>query len=330
MNKREKIMTFAIGGIALLFLGVFEFRAWILKPIQDIDRQTMLQKDKLRQINDERRAFFSSEDYIKKMAQATFGKTTDVATAQAGKMLTDLIVRLGLPESEFARTPVGPRKMRGAQEVGWNVQGEGPLSKIVDLLFELEQSPQLHRLESVVISAGDRPGRIKSRFRFLTLVIDSPPDVAPQDLKPKYTLASAERRIYDTIVQRDLLRPYIKRSATDSMPASTSVDDLAAARPEMLKVVSLSEWQGTPEVHIMNLNSMKLFRFKPGDTFGGGQIVMVDYRPMPMPGKPGLASYSRMILQIGSEFWAVEHGQTLADKYQLSPNALPANLPKPN
>lgn len=328
MNKRERILTLVVGGFALLFLGYFGIRLWLLKPLREIDRQTVLLRGKLRQINDERRDFFSSEDYIKRTAQRAFGNTADVATAQAGKMLTDLILRLGLPESDFTRTPVGPRKLRGAQEVGWNIQGDGPLSKIIDLLFELEQRPQIHRLENIVISSGDKPGRIKARFRFLTLVIDSAPDVAPLDLKPKFTLASPERRIYNAIVQRDLLRPYFKRTGAESPPVVLDVDALAAARPEMLKVVSLSEWQGEPEVHVMNLTSMKLHRFKPGDALSGGQIVMVDYRARPMPGKPDLASYSRVILKIESDYWAIEHGQTLADKYQLSADALPPNLPK--
>jgi hypothetical protein len=109
---------------------------------------------------------------------------------------------------------------------------------------------------------------------------------------------------------------------------TTNVDALAAARPEMLKVVSLTEWQGAPEVHILNLTSMKIHKFKPGDALSGGKIVMVDYRSRPRPGKPGLASYSRMILKIGFDYWAVDHGQTLAEKYQLGPDALPPDLPK--
>lgn len=328
MNRREKILVIAVGGLALLFAASFGIRFIFVKPLQNIDRQTALLRDKLRQIQDERRAFFSAEDFLKRTAQTSFGTNADVATAQAGKMLTDLILRLGLSESEFARTPVGPRKLRGAQEVGWNVQGEGPLPKIVDLLFELEQRPQLHRLENVVLSAGDKPSRAKVRLRFLTLVIDAAPDVVPLDLKPKLTLASAERRIYDAIVQRDLFRPSIRRNAPDGSMIATGGDGPASARAEMLKVVSLSEWQGMPEVHVMNLAALKLQVFKPGDAWAGGQIVMVDYRAKPLPGKPELLSFARVILKIGPDFWAIEHGQTLADKYQLAADALPAELAK--
>ncbi|MBM3837737.1 MAG: hypothetical protein FJ398_07190 [Verrucomicrobia bacterium] len=328
MNQREKILALAVGGLILVFASALGIRYVFVKPLQNIDRQTALLREKLRQIKDERRAFFSAEDQMKRLAQASFGTNADVATAHAGKMLTDLILRLGLSESEFARTPVGPRKLRGAQEVGWNVQGEGPLPHIVDLLFELEQCPQIHRLENIVVSAGDKPGRAKIRLRFLTLVVDAAPDVVPLDLKPKLTLASSERRLYDTIVQRDLFRPYIRRSAPENAAASAGGDLPGAARPEMLKVVSLSEWRSTPEVHVMNLASHRLDILKPGDAWADGHIAAVDYRARPMPGKPGLLSFARVILKIGPDFWAVEHGQTLADKYQLNADALPSDLAK--
>ena len=327
MKQREKILALVVGSLAFLFAGYFAAHYIFIKPLQTLERQTALLRDKLRQIQDERRAFFVAEDYVKRSAQSAFGTNADVATAQAGKMLGDLILRLGLAESEFIRTPVGPRKMRGTQEVGWNIQGEGPLPKIIDLLFELEQCPQIHRLENLVFSAGDKPTRVKVRLRFLTLVVDAAPDVVPISLKPKFTLASPERRACDVIVQRDLLQPFSRRIPADTALAAT--DGAApAARPEMLKVVSLSEWQGSPEVHVLNLASMSVQVLKPGDAWAGGQIVMVDYRTKPLRGKPDLLSFSRVIFRVGSEFWAVEQGQTLAEKYPLAADALPSGLPK--
>jgi hypothetical protein len=55
---------------------------------------------------------------------------------------------------------------------------------------------------------------------------------------------------------------------------------------------------------------------------------MVDYRPLPMPGNDGLKSFSRVILKIGTEYWAIERGQTLADKRRLIPDQLPETLMK--
>ena len=201
------------------------------------------------------------------------------------------------------------------------MQGEGPLPKMLDLIFTLEQTPQVHRLENLVLSAGDAPGRIKARFRYLTLVVEVPGIKPKADLQPKFALDSPQRRLYDAIVQRDLLRPYVPRPPADATAHAEHASPLDA-----LRVVSLSNWGGAPEVHVCDTNSMKISSFKAGDALAGGQVVMIDYRTLPMPGKPGLVSNSRVILQIGTNYWAVEHGQTLSTKYQLAPEQLPPEL----
>ncbi len=327
MKQREKRLALVVGAVVLVFPVVLGVRGFLVTPLKEIDSQTQGLRDKLQQINDERRAFIANDDFIKSVNRCTFGRDTDVATAQAGKMLTDQINRLGLREEQFIRMPLAPHRFKGAQEIGWNVQGEGPLPKMIDLLFVLAQTPQVHRLENVVISAAERAGRVKAHFRYLSLVIDGASEGPKPDLQPRCTLNSPDRRFYDLIVQRDLLRPYIQRSAppdADSTPASLD----ATNRPETLKIVSLSEWEGQPEVTICDQSTMNVTRLKPGETLAGGQIVVVDYRTLPMPGNPDLASNSRVILKIGSEYWAIEQGQTLADKRRLTPEQLPPQLPK--
>jgi len=49
---------------------------------------------------------------------------------------------------------------------------------------------------------------------------------------------------------------------------------------------------------------------------------------MPFPKKPALLSQSRVILAIGEEFWAIERGNTLADKHKLVTEQLPEKLAK--
>jgi hypothetical protein len=325
MNRREKTLVASVGILALLFIGIFVIKGICAPALKKLDNTLAGLREKVGQIKDERRAYFSEEDYLKGLASRLFGRDTDTATAQAGKMLTDEIVRLGLQESRFSRQPVPPHKLRGAQEVGWSVQGEGPLARMVDLLFVLEQTPQVHHIENLVISAGDRPGRVRARFYYLTLVIDiAAGDGVKADLKPQFTLQSPRRRLYDPIVQRDFLRPYIPGQPAEARSASAS--SASGPRPEMLKVVSLSDWADTPEVHVCDLNTMKISIFKPGDTLGGGEVVAIDYRAMPLASKPEVLSYSRVILKIGANYWAVDQGQTLATKYQLTPEQLPTEL----
>jgi hypothetical protein len=321
MNRRQTILLGAVGCLFLLFIGAYGIRTVFVKPLKELKSQIAALRDKLRQNNEDQQAYLSAQHYLKDVAPRLFGREADTATAEAGKMLTEQIVRLGLQESQFSRVPVGPRRLRGAQEVGWSVQGEGSLPKMIDLIFVLEQTPQVHRLENLVLSAGDQPGRIKARFRYLTLVVEVKDAKPITDLQPKFTLDSPQRRFYDGIVQRDLLRPYVPRPSAEATAGARQASPL-----EALRVVSLSQWGGAPEVDICETNSMKISIFKTGDTLAGGQIVMIDYRPLPMPGKPGFVSESRVILKLGTNYWAVERGQTLSAKYQLAPEQLPTEL----
>ena len=333
MNTREKILAGAIAGIILLFGGVFGLKALWSKPIKAVDRQIAGTREKLEKVRAERRAYFEAEDAVKKFTQHAFADEVDQASAKSGEMLTKTILQCGLPEDEFSRLPVGPRKLPGASEVGWTVQGDGRLSKIIDLLFLLQESPYLHRVDGLTLALGDVPGEVRVRFKFLTLVMEPAPIVDPIELKPKFTLQSSERLILDGIVKRDLLRPYIKRvpipapGTTPGQPG-VPVSPGATPGPESFKIVSLSKW-GAPEPDIMvrDLANQRTLRFKLGDAWAGGKIVMVDDRRMPHPGKQRFSD-SRVILRIDNEYWAIELGQTLAEKYKLPPAQLPEQLAK--
>jgi hypothetical protein len=331
LNKREKILAGAVGGILGLFIVGFGVRATFITPLREIDKHIATSRDRIAKIQNERRAYFAAEDRIKAATLRTFADNTDQASAKSGELLTRQILKSGLDEDEFTRLPLGPRKLRGAEEIGWSVQGEGPLADVVDMLFLLQESPQVHRLDGVTVSAGETPGVVKVRFRYLTLVMDNAPEVQRKELAAKYTLESAERHIFDGIVNRDLLRPYIKRQPPPPPPGSTPGkpgSTPGSPGPETFRIVSLSEWNGQPEVHVRDLTAQKTIRYKPGEPFAGGTLVCVDYRPLPMPGNSFLRSDSRVIVRINNEYWAVERGKTLAEKHKLGPEQLPTELAK--
>ena len=333
MNPREKILAIAVGGIVVVFAGGFGLKALWAKPLKEIDKKTAVLREKLDKLKAERRAYFEAEDLVKRYTQRMFADEVDQASAKSGELLTKTILQCGLPEMDFTRLPAGPRRISGANEIGWSVQGEGKLRQILDLLFLLQETPYLHRIDNLVLSPGESPADVHAGFRFLTLVLAPAPVVDLIELKPKYTLESSERLILDGIVKRDLLRPYIKRMlvpAPGTRPAQpgTPVSPGIAPGPESFKIVSLSEWMGQPEVHVRDLTNQRTMQYRIGDSLAGGVIVLVDYRPMPTPGNEGLQSFSRVILRIGSEYFAIERGKTFADKYKLAAAQLPEQLAK--
>lgn len=319
MKKREKILAGIVLGFVAIFVLGFGVKGFFLKPLTDIDKQTAVIREQLAKINKDRRAYFDAEDALRKVAQRTFATDINQASARSGEMITKQIALAGLNDSDFTRLPVGPRRFKGGSEIGWSIQGKGTLDKVINLVFLLQNSPQVHRIESVTLSAYDKPGEIKVRFLYLTLVIDPAPDFDPIELKPRFTLESPERFAYNTILERDILRPYIKAEPEKRQPGKPTEPSTAPAGPEALKVVSLSEWEGQPEVHIRDLNRNETSRYRPGDKLkDNSEVVAVDYRPLPSPRNPLLTSHSRVILKIGEDFWAVERGQTLADKRKLA------------
>ncbi len=329
MTAREKALALGVAGIVSLLAIGLGSRAFLLKPLREADRKIASLREKLEKAKAERRSYFSDEDRMKQIAQRMFSDRVDLTSARSGEILTKVISQSGLKESEFTRLPVGPRKLRGASEIGWSVNGDGSLGEVINLIFLLKESPYLNRVENLSISTGESPGVVRVRFRYLTLVLEPAPLVEPANLSPKFTLESQERRAYDGIGARDILRPYVKRSPrpqSDSPGSEAAPGKTAPPGPESFRVVSLSEWQGEPEIHVRDLTSQKTFRYKPGDTLVGGTVVMVDYRPAPMPGREIVQSESRVILRFGHEYWAIERGQTLADRHLLKPEQLPREL----
>ena len=326
MSAREKKLAALIGSIVVLLLGVAGFRMLFLNPLREIDKKTAALKERLEKVNGERRAFFTAEEQVKQFAQRSFSEQVDQASAKSGEMLTQQILASGLREADFSRLPTGPRKLPGASELGWSVQGDGALTNVLNLLFLLRESPWTHRIENLVINAGDPPGQVRVRFRYLTLVVDPAPLVEPLDPKPPPALDSPERKRLAIITTRDILRPYIRRSPAETPAPAAPQTPAAPPGPEAFRVVSLTEWQGEPEVHVRDLVQQKTIRYKLGDPLAGGLIEMVDYRPLPIPGNETLQSSSRVILRIGPEFWAIERGRTLAEKYLLTLDKLPDSL----
>jgi len=321
MKKREKILAAIVGGFIGIFILGFALRSFFMKPLQKIDKETVVLREKLGKIAQERREYFEAEDTLKKVTQRTFAADINQASARSGEMITRELAAAGLNDGDFTRLPVGPRKLKGASEIGWSIQGKGDLNRIVNVLYLLQTSPHLHRIEGVTLSASEKPGEVKARFLYLTLVMEPAPEFEPIEIKRKLTLESPERFAYNTIIDRDILRPYTKA------PRLKSADpgDLAnPPGPESLRVVSLSEWNGQPEVHIRDTANKKTLRFAPGEKVSDlGEIVAVDYRRLPSPRNPLLNSDSRIILKIGDEFWAVERGQTLAEKRKLESSVWP-------
>jgi len=329
MQKKEKligILLLSIVGIFVIFLLV---QGVVVKPIKEIDKQTNGLKVKLKKLKDEQKLYQIADKEVKDAAGRMYSSNLDKANGMLGGMLNDLIDELGLDPRKFTRAPVGPNRMRGAKEIGWAVQGEGSLEKLVDMLYKLDKSEALHRIDGLKFSPAKQPGDCKINFRYMTLVLDPAPSGIAGTNTALADLSAIERDSYQGIVDRDIFRGYVKyvppAAPAQNNPQQAAPQGPPPFRPEIYKAVSLSTWGGKDELHILNTENWDLRTYTVGDQIEAWQIIGFDYTRKPLPGSI-LESDSRAILRKGTEYWVLEFGQTLAQLYQINADALPAEL----
>lgn len=332
IRGREKILAIVVLSFVAVIVVVLLIQGAIVKPAKDLKSQKAQLQVRLGKLKKEQDQYKIAEKEVQAAAQKMIHTHTDQANGVLGELLNQLIERVGLNPRQFTRSPVGPIRVgRGlAREVGWTVQGEGPLTKVVDLLYLLQSAEALHKLDGVRLSASSQPGVVKIGFRYLTLVLEPPPSNLGTNTMTEIAVAelgTPERQFYEGIVVRDLFRPYVKRPENVSSPGETAVAKNTPPdfRPENFKVVSLSEWAGKAEIHLRNMESGSVEVYQPGDTIEGWTIMGVDYRPMPKPNSI-LDSESRVILKNTSGYWALEQGCTLAQLHQMNEEQLSLDL----
>lgn len=335
VQGREKIVGVILLACVGIFLLVLLVQGTILKPAKDLKNKRTQLTVKLNKLKKDQEQFKIAEKEVLAAGKKMVCANTDQANGVMGELLNSFIQKVELNPREFTRSPVGPSRVGrgGAREVGWTVQGEGPLSKVVDLLYLLENVSVFHRVESLRFSASSQPGWVRVGFRYLTLVVEPTPTSVGTNTMDTITvadLATPERQLYEGIVARDIFRPYVKKpvgvkDVASEGGASDGSQEPPAFRPEIWKVISLSEWNGKSEIHVQNTESGEIQVYQPGDTVEGWTLLMVDYRRMPKADSI-LYSESRVILQNKEGYWALDKGSSFAQLYPMKEEELPSSI----
>jgi Tfp pilus assembly protein PilO len=335
MNSRERILAAAVGALlvgVLVYLGVNKL---VLQRATEMDARADELEQSLKRLKAENAKENAYRARLKELATETFGADELRASEEVRSHLAELLHQSGLGMDTLSLQPVAGRRVAGMyREIGWIVRSHGKLEQVVNFAFLLQTDPYLHRMENLILSPIARSGDVDIQVKYATLVLENAEAKKLMAERPPegfVTLAvdSPQRRPYDVITARDLFRPYIPRRGT---PGETRSDSGRTAQatdnsPEgRLRVVGLPSWGNQQEVCVRNTSTGEVHTYKLGDEFGGGSIVMIDYRMMPLPDKPEILSGSRVILQVGSDFWAVDLGCSLAQKHRLGASELPAQL----
>ena len=336
---KPNLKTVLLVVIGLIAAAIFITKAmipWVVNPVKKWEQQSINRTKDIKSLDNLKKKADAHRKALAKLNERGFASTSAEAVSSMGEHITRLIKQSGLSETAFSRRPFEPRAIvrNGPKPIGYTVTGEGALKKVTDLLFLLQNDPHIQRVENISLSPVSGGTNVRVNFQFLSLVIgtkygkftgtNAPP------VQPK--LKSEDRDLYAGITKRALFLPYQKKppepAPPPTKPKAKPPTIPPPPGPESYKIVSLTEWQGEQEVMVFNSTKKKTKSYKLGDELAGGTIVMIDYRQMPYPKKPGLLSQSRVIVSIENDYWAIERGNTLADIHKLSSEQLPKRLAK--
>jgi hypothetical protein len=312
--------------------------ALLLSPVSRSNAEAVSKLNaiaKLQRANSEERTLQARLDHA---MRTSFGADKTAAKEQMRSMLMDLLEASRMRHIDLADSDIGNKK-QGAEDIGWKITAYGELANVVTFLHMLSGDWHLHRLENLSVSPA-AGGEVVLNVRYATLVLDGAgaanskaPATQIAASGPAALIAGGNRRDYDVIAARDILRPYVKRRPVPGSPQSPAYGGQGRDTPSYAakpSVASLSCLDGKEPAIDLCDTSGNVTRYRLGDSLpralGGGRIAMVDYRPLPSPDNPQDKSPSRLILEIDSRYWAVELGQPLDTKRPLPPELLPPDL----
>jgi hypothetical protein len=345
MKNRERMIAIVAGGIVALSVLYFVVDAAVVSPIADRKQRAASLREKIRQIQPQVEMGDVYERRLIAWAQQTFPGDREAAANDFRERLARLLLASNLAGDLKSG---GGASRRGAyNEIIWRLTvpagggGGVSLDEISGLLYLLQNEPYLCHVENVRIEpVGRRSGSFRLSAQLSTIVLDVAnidkfvPASGPAVDVPGPPVESPGFEPYAVIASRNVFQPYQPPPPARPQPRpQPQPQHQPQPQPQpqppagsRFHVVSLTEWQGQPEVWVVDNVSGNTRRYKPGDELAGGEIVMIDYRPLPRPDKPELNSPSRVILKVLDRYYAIELNQTIDRKRRLSDEQLPEQL----
>lgn len=340
MNKREKILAAGAGLVMVVLVTYLAVNQVFLVPAAEAEKLAQELTDKLARAKAEKGKETAYRNRLRDLAAQAFGTDEMRVSEQVRTTITEVLILSGLSNQNLSLKPIIGSRVPGVyREIGWSVRARGKLAQVIAFLFLLTKETHLHRLDNIVVAPVPNTQDVELQVKYATLLLEAQKgeklvtDEIPQGIDPSL-LDSPERQQYQVIAMRDLLRPYMpgKPQPPPEPPREPPRPREPSPPPKgsdaRFRLVGLPTWGGRTDVLVRDGGNNRVTSFKTGDELAGGKIVMADYRPLPMPKKPQLLSPSRVVLQIGNDYYAVELGQSLAEKRTLTPEELPPGLPR--
>jgi len=341
VNKREKILAVIVGGILVVVILHTIVNGLFLAPAEKLRSDIQAARKNIADYKKVRASMKKNKNRLEALAAQTYGSDDEEIKNRVFGRLMKLLDRSGLgSEGKVVKTPNFDHK-RDFTEVSWTVNKSGKIEHILNLMYLLDADPTLHRVESLTITPRHRDGLFNVQFKYaaLSLATKNGPQFTttqPADTVVTADLNSSKRLAYNAVAQRDIFRPYIKRvekpvvtvAKTPSKPPTPPPKSPATPKPRY-RICALPTLGGRAQVWVETDTPgtpKTIKKYKEGQTFLGWEIVMVDYRRLPDPKRPGKFLRGRVIIRIDTDYWAIEGGQYIETKRLLKDGELPHSL----
>ena len=330
MNRAKKILAASAGSLVIGFVAYLAIGNLFLEPAKDRMAKAAELREKIRKAEDEKKKENQYRAGFAEITGETFGTDELKVSEELREHITDVVAASGMTQTSLSLKPVIGSRVPGVyKSLGWMVRVRGKLTNVVNFLYLMSREAHVHRLDNLVLTPYPSSGDIELQVMYATLVLEQPPTRRPSSSPTRSSKCRSTN--FSRILQRGVLRcdpgpqhPVALHQGPD--PAATAARfgrsghcDSAQgtgrtppAPSSKFRLVGLPALGGVPAVAVSDSSSGKTAWYKPGDTLAGGRIVMVDYRPMPKADRPHLQSESRLVLQVGYEYYAIELGADLA------------------
>lgn len=329
-GRRKKIIT-AVVACAAVLVAYFIVRFTVLNRAEEHDSNIRRLGGELSELKKFNRRGDKYRAKFKDYAARTLGLVPQEVSEQIRVRIDRMVSASGMRRDKTASMPINGTPTSAYQEIGWKYSLIGTLRQVVSMMFLLKNDPYLHQVKGFSISPTKGGKEFKLAFQYVTLVLHKDRKNGKEKIitgdvdnpKPIVSLTKSKTlSLYGGIAERNLFRPFIRKQP----PRATTVPTPPKADWKRFKIVSLSQWGKNQDICVEDNQTGRNKQYSLGDSLAGGKIVMVDYRKLPRLAQPELLSYSRVILKVGRDYYAVELGETLAEKYRLTGKKIPPAL----
>ncbi len=302
MNRREKILLYAVVGVLAFGIALRVIRSQVIDRLAAMDREIIAKKKKVADLNSQR---FLTEIQKKQWAQISSETlATDAPTAYT-KMINELdaLARKHGLANWAERPSLANAGKSGVIPLIFSIQGEGTLSQLVSFLYDLQNLPFVTQTRSMKITplSGKQKGTLQLSLKGETIVL--PPhklatsmptaDLQEGRRKEVQRTALASAKEYLSIAQKNLFEPYkappvVARAPDPPKPApppATQEAPKPAAGPppaprkfdparSSTRITALLSTPDTQEV-ILTGGDKRRRAVKVGEEFDGGKLVYV-------------------------------------------------------